>query len=53
MAEAKTRKRIKLSAGDLFELRVPDGRLGYGIIIKRGGLKSGGTAYIGVFGTLH
>ncbi|HET6943651.1 MAG TPA: Imm26 family immunity protein [Sphingomicrobium sp.] len=49
----KTRKRIRLSEGDLFELTVPDGRLGYGVIVKRGGLKNGGAPYIAIFGSLH
>lgn len=48
-----TRKRVKLTEGDVFEFVVPDGRLGYGIIVKRGGLKHGGTPYIAVFASLY
>ena len=44
-----TRKRVKLKEGDLFELSLPDGRFGYGVIVKRGGLPSGGTPYIAIF----
>lgn len=46
-------KRVKLTEGDVFELTVPDGRFGYGVIIKRGVLKSGGTPYIAMFRSLH
>jgi hypothetical protein len=49
----KKRKRIKLSEGDLFELNLPDGRFGYGIIVKRGKLNNGGTPYIAVFASAH
>lgn len=44
---------MKLTEGDVFELVVPDGRFGYGIIVKRGGLKNGGTPYIAMFASLH
>ena len=47
--KATPRKRIKLSEGDVFEFAVPDGRFGYGIILKRGGLPNGGTPYIAIF----
>jgi hypothetical protein len=47
------RKRVKLSEGDVFEFAVPDGRRGYGIIIKRGVLTNGGCPYIGMFRSLH
>ncbi|MBB5714160.1 Imm26 family immunity protein [Sphingomonas aerophila] len=54
MSDEKTRrKRISLNEGDLFELVVPDGRLGYGIIVKRGILKNGGAPYIAIFGSVH
>ncbi|WP_439485204.1 Imm26 family immunity protein [Blastomonas fulva] len=43
------RKRVKLSEGDVFELTLPDDRFGFGIIVKRGGLKNGGTPYIAIF----
>lgn len=49
----KKRKRIKLSDGDVFELGLPDGRFGYGIVVKRGKLKNGGTPYVAVFGSAH
>ncbi|WP_430385639.1 Imm26 family immunity protein [Blastomonas fulva] len=42
-----------MTEGDVFEFAVPDGRFGYGIIIKRGGLKNGGTPYIAIFKSLH
>jgi len=44
-----SRKRVNLKAGDIFELPLPDGRFGYGIIVKQGGLPGGGTPYIAVF----
>jgi hypothetical protein len=47
------RKIVKLSEGDVFELTLPDGRLGYGIIVKRGKLKGGGTPYIAILGSAH
>lgn len=47
------RKRVKLTEGDIFELTVPDGRFGYGIIVRRGGLENGGTPYIAMFSPLH
>ncbi len=54
MAETTTkRKRIKLTVGDVFELSVPDGRFGYGIVVKRGGLKNGATPYIAIFHSIH
>ena len=33
----------------MFELSLPDGRLGYGIVVKRGGLSNGGTPYVAIF----
>ncbi|QTH19821.1 hypothetical protein HRJ34_15770 [Rhizorhabdus wittichii] len=48
-----SRKRVKLAEGDLFELDVPDGRHGYGVIVKHGGLKSGGTPYVAIFKSIH
>lgn len=45
------RKRIKLAEGDVLELRLPDGRLGYAVIVNRGALPSGGTPYIAIFGS--
>lgn len=51
--KATKRKRVKLSEGDVFELTVPDGKFGYGIIVKRGGLKNGGTPYIAMFRPLY
>lgn len=50
---ATKRRRVKLEEGDLFEFAVPDGRLGYGIIVKRGGRKNGGTPYVAVFKSAH
>ncbi len=47
------RKRVKLAEGDLFEFAISDGRLGYGIIIRRGALKNGGTPYIALFHGLY
>lgn len=47
------RKRVKLSEGDIFEMPLPDGKLGYGIILRRGGLTSGGTPYIGIYHAVH
>lgn len=49
----KKRKRVRLSEGDVFEFELPDGRFGYGIIVKRGALKNGGTPYVAVFGSAH
>jgi hypothetical protein len=49
---ATRRKRVHLTEGDVFEFAVPDGRLGYGIIVKRGGLPNGGTPYIAMFRSL-
>lgn len=51
--KTKRRKRIKLSEGDIFEMLLPDGRFGYGIILRRGGLISGGTPYIAIFHAVH
>lgn len=31
-------KRVKLRRGDLFELRAADGRLGYGVVLRPGGV---------------
>jgi hypothetical protein len=53
LAKVAARRRVKLSEGDVFELTLPDGRLGYGIIVKRGTLKSGGTPYIALFRSVH
>lgn len=50
---AKKRKRAKLSEGDVLELELPDGRFGYGIVVKQGKLKNGGTPYVAVFGSAH
>ena len=50
--KAIRRKRVKLTEGDVFEFVVPDGRLGYGIIVKRGGLPNGGTPYTAIFRSL-
>lgn len=47
------RKRIKLSEGDIFEMPLPDGKLGYGIILRRGFLTSGGTPYIAIYHAVH
>ena len=49
----KSRKRVKLSKGDVFELQLPDGRLGYGIVVKPGKLKNGGTPYVAVFSSAY
>ena len=52
-AEKSTRrKRVKLTEGDVFEFAVPDGRLGYGIMVKRGSLPNGGTPNIAIFRSL-
>jgi hypothetical protein len=48
-AKQRPRRRVKFKEGDLFELTLPDGRLGYGIVIKRGRLKNGGTPYVAIF----
>src|SRR5689334_7939353 len=50
---ATKRKRVKLQEGDLFEFVIPDGRLGYGIIVKRGARKNGGNPYVAVFNSAH
>lgn len=52
-AKATRRKRVRLTEGDIFEFTVPDGRFGYGIIVKRGVLTNGGTPYIAIFRSLH
>lgn len=41
-------KRINLEKGDVFELTLPDGRFGYGVIVRKGKLKGGGTPYIAI-----
>jgi hypothetical protein len=53
MEKTTRRKRVKLTDGDVFEFAVPDGQLGYGIILKQGGLKNGGTPYIAMFSSVH
>lgn len=53
MAKTAVKKRVKLSEGDVFEFTLPDGRFGYGIIVKRGILKGGGTPYIAIFSSAH
>ena len=50
---ATKRKRVKLAEGDVFEFVLPNGQFGYGIIVKCGRLKNGGTPYIAMFGSLH
>lgn len=47
------RSRIKLREGDVFELAVPDGRLGYGVVVKGGVLKNGGTPYVAILKNLY
>ena len=49
MAKPASKRRVRLREGDLLELPLPDRRSGYGIIVKRGGLPSGGTPYIAIF----
>jgi len=51
--DASKRKRVRLKAGDIFELTVPDGRLGYGVVVMPGVLKGGGTPYIIILQSLH
>jgi hypothetical protein len=51
--KAKRRKRIKLDEGDIFEMPLPDGRFGYGIILRRGTLTGGGTPYIAIYHAVH
>jgi hypothetical protein len=51
--KALRRKRIKLSEGDIFEIPLPDGRLGYGIILRRGGLTNGGTPYVAIYHAVY
>lgn len=53
LTSATRHKRVKLTEGDVFELKVPDGRFGYGIILKRGALTSGGTPYVAIFNPLY
>ena len=50
---AKKRKRVKLTEGEVFELALPDGRFGYGMVVKQGKLKNGGTPFVAVFGSAH
>ena len=49
VAKVARRKRVSLREGDVFEIPLPDGRFGYGIVVKRGGLPGGGTPYIAIF----
>ena len=53
MAKPSRRKRVDLREGDVFEMPLSDGRFGYGIIVKPGGLPGGGTPYIAIFRTAH
>lgn len=46
--ETKKRKRVKLRAGDVFEMPLDDGRLGYGVVIV-----GGGVLYVIILRTLH
>lgn len=48
MSPDSKRKRVKLRQGDLFELSVSDGRLGYGLVII-----PGGVLYAAFFKSLH
>lgn len=48
MSTDSKRKRVKLRQGDLFELPVTDGRLGYGLVII-----PGGVLYAAFFRGLH
>jgi len=48
MSSDSKRKRVKLRRGDLFELPVTDGRLGYGLVII-----PGGVLYAAFFRSLH
>lgn len=41
-------KRIAVKAGAVFEMHLPDGRLGYGIIVV-----GGGVPYVAILNTLH
>ena len=45
----KKPKSLKLKAGDVFELEVPDGRLGYGVVI----FPNSGAPYIIILRSLH
>ncbi|MFN3725840.1 MAG: Imm26 family immunity protein [Allosphingosinicella sp.] len=49
MAKSSRRKRVNLRVGDVFEIPLPDGRFGYGIVAKQGALPGGGTPYIAIF----
>lgn len=49
MVKLTRRKRVNLRVGDVFEIPLPDGRFGYGIVVKQGGLPGGGTPYIAIF----
>jgi Immunity protein 26 len=46
MGKAAGQKRLALRDGDLFELPLPDGRVGYGIVVRRG---PGGAPFIAIF----
>ncbi|MBU0556412.1 MAG: immunity 26/phosphotriesterase HocA family protein [Alphaproteobacteria bacterium] len=49
MANSTRRKRVNLRKGDVFEIPLPNGRFGYGIVLKQGGLPGGGAPYIVIF----
>jgi hypothetical protein len=49
VAKPARRKRVNLRVGDLFEIPLPDGKFGYGIVVRQGGLSGGGTPYIAIF----
>lgn len=49
MAKPARRKRVNLRVGDLFEIPLPDGKFGYGIVVRQDGLSGGGTPYIAIF----
>ena len=53
MVKASSRKRVNLKEGDIFEFTVPDGRLGYGVIVTPGKLKGGGVPYVIILASLH
>ena len=53
VAKTSRRKRVNLKEGDVFEMPLPDGRFGYGVVVKQGGLPGGGTPYIAVFGSAY
>ncbi|MFM7350143.1 MAG: Imm26 family immunity protein [Erythrobacter sp.] len=50
---SRRRKNIELKCGDVFELALPDGRCGYGIVVNQGVLPDGGTPYIAIFSTAY